>query len=382
MWWEFYQEVNELLKTKISVQQFMIIVILFTVGTSILIYPASVAAEAKQDAWITAILTTGIGLLFIWLFSALGSIVPHLTLIEMCMKLLGKWLGTIAAIIFISFFYYSTAALLFYIGNFLTTQMMPDTPMITPIILYLSILVLGVYLGIETFARFAEVVFPIVILLLLILFISSSPQFEFQNFLPVFEVGIKPIIRGGILIFINSFLMPITLLTIFPSHLNQTKQGRKAFIMGVFIGGIILDIIIVISILVLGDYITSIEMYPSYVLAQKINIGNFFQRIEAIVAIIWFITIYIKMFIYFYGTVVGLANMLKLDDYKPIVLPLGLTLVPFSLLMYPDVPYMQKWESTSWVPYALTIGIFLPLLLLGAAVFRKYILKENLQNQK
>ncbi|NRF90612.1 GerAB/ArcD/ProY family transporter [Paenibacillus frigoriresistens] len=40
----------------IGIRQFTILVTLFTVGSSILISPASLTAEAKQNGWIAAIL--------------------------------------------------------------------------------------------------------------------------------------------------------------------------------------------------------------------------------------------------------------------------------------------------------------------------------------
>ncbi|RBW68535.1 GerAB/ArcD/ProY family transporter [Bacillus taeanensis] len=184
-------------KEKISTRQFMISVILFTIGTTILFVPTTVATEAKQDGWISAILFTGIGLLLVLFYNALGNIFPNMTLVELSIKLLGKWIGNMVAFIYVSFFLYSTAALLFYVGNFLTTQMLPGTPIQSIIILFTTILMMGVYYGIEVLARFAEFVIPFVLLLFLILVITISPQIEFQNMQPIFGEDIKSIIHGG-----------------------------------------------------------------------------------------------------------------------------------------------------------------------------------------
>ncbi|MED3687234.1 GerAB/ArcD/ProY family transporter, partial [Peribacillus butanolivorans] len=48
---------------KISARQFAILVILFSIGTTILVIPGVMAQEVKQDAWIAAVIGTGIGLL-------------------------------------------------------------------------------------------------------------------------------------------------------------------------------------------------------------------------------------------------------------------------------------------------------------------------------
>ena len=49
----------------ISPRQFMFLVILFSVGSSILIVPTPLAANAKQDAWISISISVAIGLLLV-----------------------------------------------------------------------------------------------------------------------------------------------------------------------------------------------------------------------------------------------------------------------------------------------------------------------------
>src|SRR5947209_2981984 len=56
-------------KGKINSGEFQVIVITFTIGSAILVAPAPMAAAAKQDAWIAAIFTLLITLLFIFVFN-------------------------------------------------------------------------------------------------------------------------------------------------------------------------------------------------------------------------------------------------------------------------------------------------------------------------
>ncbi|MBM7665839.1 hypothetical protein JOC25_002332 [Solibacillus kalamii] len=62
---------------KINPYQFMVLVVLFSVGTSILIVPSLLASETKQDAWIVATLGTAIGLIVIWLFCLIAQWFPN-----------------------------------------------------------------------------------------------------------------------------------------------------------------------------------------------------------------------------------------------------------------------------------------------------------------
>ncbi len=89
---------------KISARQFTVLVILYTIGTSILIAPSMLAGVAKQDGWIASMLGIGAGLLSVFLYSALGNRYSDKTLAEYSEQILGKWLGKAVALLFLSFF--------------------------------------------------------------------------------------------------------------------------------------------------------------------------------------------------------------------------------------------------------------------------------------
>ncbi|MBR8643764.1 GerAB/ArcD/ProY family transporter [[Brevibacterium] frigoritolerans] len=57
-------------------------VIIFTIGGSILNVPALLVNLAKQDAWISYIITTLVGLCFVFLYNKLASIYPSKTYVE------------------------------------------------------------------------------------------------------------------------------------------------------------------------------------------------------------------------------------------------------------------------------------------------------------
>ncbi|MFD6442617.1 GerAB/ArcD/ProY family transporter, partial [Peribacillus sp. NPDC060186] len=218
--------------------------------------------------------------------------------------------------------------------------------------------------------------FPIFVFLFIVLVASiflPPVQFKFENIQPVFETGIKPMIHA-VFLFTGIFSLPlIVLLMIFPVSVNQPKAAEKSFFIGILIGGICLIIMITLTIIVLGADSSARQAYPSYLVARKINIGDFLQRIEAIMAIMWIITIYYKMALYFYATVIGLAQTLNMKDYRPLTLPLGMILVPLSILIHPNVVHSATFDNEIWPLYVTTYGLVLPILLLAVKVFRKKI---------
>lgn len=66
---------------KITERQFIVLVILYIIGSAILVIPSILVSLAKQDAWITAILTVGVALSIMSLYVLLGRRFPNMTLI-------------------------------------------------------------------------------------------------------------------------------------------------------------------------------------------------------------------------------------------------------------------------------------------------------------
>ncbi|MCU6339551.1 spore germination protein, partial [Enterobacter quasiroggenkampii] len=145
------------------------------------------------------------------------------------------------------------------IGDFITMQIMPETPAVATHIVFMFIIIFGAYLGIEVFARGAEIFFPWVLLLFICFILFVVPQVEVEQFLPVLERGFVPVIRGGLTFFCFPFLDMAILLLILPSVKNQGKVAN-ALLWGCIIGGAFLIITTLLSILALGAESTARHM--------------------------------------------------------------------------------------------------------------------------
>jgi spore germination protein KB len=253
---------------------------------------------------------------------------------------------------------------------FFTSNFLPHTPFSVTSALFAIVVVIGVRMGLETITRASELMLPWFLILFVVLVSTLIPEIETENLLPVFEAGWKPVFWAGFS-FAGTAYMPIVFLfAIFPSVQNPDKAQIGLFV-AALIGGLCVVLVTLLCILILGPTNTSRSMFPSYSLVKKINIGNFLQRIEAILAGLWFITTYIKTTFYFYGWVTSLSEILNLRNYRTVTLPCGMIMVVFSLVVYPDVIYMQKWDSTIFLPYILIMGFFTPLLLWLVGLLKK-----------
>lgn len=355
----------------ISVRQFTILVFLYSVGTAILVIPSGLAEEVKQDAWIAALISIGIGLLLVKLYLAVGQLHAGYTLIQLNEKLLGKWVGRAASIGFVIFTLITAAELLYYMGSFMTTQILPSTPMEATNIIFAIIVIMGVRLGLEVLSRSAEILFACFLFLMFILLFCAAPDIKVHYIQPVLETGMKPLMRATLLFTCIFSLPAVVFLMIYPSSTNDTRKAAKGFYIGVILAGTVLTLIIACTILVLGAETTARQLYPSYTLAKRIMLGSFIQHVEVVVAIMWFITIYFKMSLYFYAACLGLSQTFRLANYRTVVIPLGILMVVLSLIVHPNTVHYINYNKTTWIPFVATFGLVLPITLLCASAFRQ-----------
>lgn len=358
---------------KIASRQFRVLVIQFTIGTSILITPSSLAQVAKQDAWLASLIGVGGSLLVGWVYCALASRFPGMTLAEYTELILGKWLGKAASFLFYFFVFLLGAFMLRVMGDFMTTQIMPETPIEALMILFVGVVVMAARMGIETFSRAAEIFFPWMIFLFFFLVVLLAPQADIKRIEPVLEDGLKPVMLAAFHFF--SLQELVVFLMLFP-FVNRIHEARLAFLSGAAIGGIMLVVITTLSICVLGSEMNARSMYATYSLAKKINVGNYLQRMEVIVAIIWLLSIFFKTVLCFYSCALGIAQTMRLRDYRPLTLPLAMAMVLLAIVIYDNVADFMEFTPRIFSVYAFPYLVIFPVLLLTVHFCRNRVKEE------
>lgn len=356
---------------KIGVRQFQILIVLFTVGTTVLITPGGLAASLRQDAWIAPIAALVPGLLIVMLFNRISRISPGVTLFELCDSLFGPWVGRIMSLLFVMFSFLASAMVLFDVGRFITTVIMPETPIMFINALFAFMLVYAVRKGFDTLARMVELLFPIFLLLLLLMIVFVTPQIDFRNALPFLEGEANEFIYSTLLVSSFSFMPLVVFLTVQLSELKNPEYGQKAFISAAIIGGVISIVIVAFTILSLGSNIASLQEYPVYYLTQKISIGKFLERIEAIVAGMWLMTTFVKTSLYFYTAISGVMHITRTTSVHSLLLPMGFLLVMASIVVFPNSEYEDRFNASGWLIMAAIAGVLFPLLLVTASIIKQ-----------
>lgn len=354
---------------KISGYQLAMLMMGFIFGSSAVMNPA---ASAGQDVWLAGLFGLGGGVMLMLLYTKISLLNPSLTLIEILQTAFGKYLGNLLSLLYIGYFIHLAALVLRDFGEHMAVTVYYTTPLVFTMGSFALLASYCLKKGLEVSARAAEMLMPYLFIFLTVIFFLLIPEYNTENFFPVLEKGFSPILKAAFNILTFPYGETVVFLMIFPA-LYSAKRLRKVSLLSVLIMGLILLSVTVRDLLSLGpDLLTRLVFPPSLSteLTQEI-------QLEPLISVNLLLGGWIKITICMYGAVVGIAQLLKLDDYKPFVLPLAILCVAMAIWLFPDVFEMLDWATAVYPYYAVPIQIIIPVLILIITNFKKNTKKRD-----
>lgn len=359
-------------KTKMSPRQLMIITSGISYGTAPLVLPSSMAELSGPDVWLSILLGTAIGALFIWIYAKLGELNPDKTFIETIMLYLGKWAGGLVAVFFIIAGLIFTEQIIWYISDFIKTEFAYTLPDLLLNASYVGLLAFALWCGIETMYRTTELLFVFLFPIFIIMTLMLIPNMDLKNLLPVMENGVTPVLKGSIP-FMSNCVLPIVFLNmVYPVCFQNVKEAKKALFKGYLLGTFSNLIHITACVLVLGSGLIANTRFAMFLTNEQIDLLVIFSRIEAFSFSIWMGVSFIACFCYAYAGIFGLSQLLKINNYRILIMPMMLLFVIYSDIIYNDVDYELKWDLLTFPPLIFTLGFILPLVLLIASFIKNH----------
>lgn len=365
-----------MLKNKgIATRQFFILTFGLTIGTSILVTPIGLARVAREDAWMASLCSLAINLVMVLMYIGLTRLYPGRSLYEINEAVLGKWLGKALTVLYLYYALVLCGTMVGDLGFFMTSEMMPETPIETIQLIFVVAVVMCARLGVIVLARFGELMFPWVLFFFLILVLTLIPQVQWNHIKPVLDDGWPPVLKAGLS---AAMFQELVVMLSFFSLLKHKKNGGQAFIWGTVTGGLVLTTIVLLSILVLGIEQTENSTFPAYALAKTINVGNFLQRVEGILITIWVLTFFIKVSLVFISILQGFQSLFGLKSQSHLIYPLAVLAIVIAWNTYINTVYVNDMIRRVWSPYSVLHLLVIPLILyLIGLVRRKLPLGER-----
>lgn len=350
--------------------------ILFCLGSSLV---TGTGGKAKNDSWMAVLLAAAACIPFAAMYARILGRYPGKDIYDILEEVFGKYAGKLFHLPFIWFSFHLGALVLRNFGEFLITVGLPETPKIIPSIIFALLCAAGVKKGPETIGRTGGyfIIFTSSLIILLSLFLIEKIKFE--NLLPILNNGLKPFLQGTLMAFTFPFGETVVFLTFFDS-LKSTKAIKKVYLKALAISSIFLALAAAINIMVLGTETSEAVYFPTYNAVSRVNIGNFLQRLEIGVTVIFILAGFIKICICLYAAAKGVTKLFGFKDYKCFVTPVALLMVILSNLLFDSIMEMFEWAEEIYPYYAFPFQVVLPFIIFIAAEIKAWLKKKDVQD--
>ncbi|MEK3792591.1 GerAB/ArcD/ProY family transporter [Paenibacillus sp. FSL R7-0204] len=357
-------------KEAISPNQLLALIILFELGTAVLV---PIGLESGHSVWLAILMALPGGILLYLVFAQLYLQFPNQIISGYTRTILGPWLGWPVSLLFLPVILYNGSRNLREAGDLLITASYDKTP----ILIINSIMVIAViYIlskGIEVFARTAEIVLWIVIFMgcICIIAVISAGLVEYKNLFPLHLNDYTKALKSAypnILIFPFGELMCFT--TILP-HFNKSRKIKKTGIAAIIVSACLLSFTHAIEMSVLGENLYSRTAFPMFTTITLVNMANFIQRLDALVMLTLIIGAFFKLTVYCYAAVAIANDLFKVNDTSRLVIPAGVIMLFSSFVSAQNYPEHMNDGKTFLQTILPVFCAVIPILLLLIHLVRR-----------
>jgi len=317
--------------------------------------------------WMTPFFGSITGFLTVYIVWKLHQLYPQMTPIQYSEKILGKYFGRIFSFFIVVFYLHNTGLILREYTDFVTSNVMFETPGVVNSICILVVCAIAVRGGLEVIAR-ASVVCTTLFIGGAVVLVFVIKEVDVSYMLPVLENGFIPVIKGGIVQ--NAWFSEFFLLAFLYPFVSNSKKGLKS---GMKASLFVLFMFFIVNFFVLTLLGVSCvnQFYPVYSVVRGIRVLDFFENFEVLITAAWVLGNFVKITTFLYVGSLGLAQVLRLSDYRLLVFPLSILIVFFSYWDVPNIVVLVDYMTRIQPFYFILVQTLIPFLMLLIALVRK-----------
>ncbi len=355
---------------KIVSRQLFYLFFMMRVTIIISVLPVLTAGQARQDAWIAALISFFPAAAIVLIIGALTLVFPGKSLIQISEELLGKLPGLLLSVIYLAIFLFMAGTDLRIYAEVLKASFLPETPISVVMSLVVFTVVLAIYGGIEVLGRSADIIFPIFLLMLLGTFSPSLTHANFQNLQPVIAHGWSPLSLA--ILAPASIAAQYANLTMLAPALDQPQKGLKAALWSLLAATLVLVAFALAVVLVLGPDTGARSTFPVFRMIRATRISEFLERVEILTIFAWGLGLFVALSVNLYSGSKGLSQVFGLHDNRPLVLPMAVIWVVFAIQGYQDYfEVAQVFDPAFFDVIFIPTLLFPPLVLWVAYLYKK-----------
>ncbi|WNF37501.1 endospore germination permease [Bacillaceae bacterium IKA-2] len=362
---------------KISTAQALMILISSITVTGHLLFIPVILNHSGRDGWISVLLSFFSIIYIIYIITKLSLRYQGQTIIEYAEIILGKYFGKILSLVLIFYFFHDGTLSIRGFGEFYTTEITPDAPILIYLTLIVILAVYTVRQGLEVLVRTNQFFLVVMVIIGITASMVTFPEKDYRNLLPILEFGIQPVLMGALSL-TSLFSTFVVAGMIFPYIYDPKSLKRFSLVTG-----------IMLILLFLGPITGPIAVYggeravgfafPTFQLLRDISIGDI-QRLDLFGILLWSMGSFSKISLHLFATSLGIAKLFKLNDYKPLIIPVGALMIIVGLQNSENFIEVYRFLKDVYPYYSTLIGILLPSILFLFSTIQMKSKKGSSQN--
>ena len=356
---------------KISGKQFVALTVLTRILAALIEAPTISGTDAGHDVWIAVLISTILVLPWALILVHLAKMFPGKTIIEYSQDILGPWLGRLVGLVLIVYFIQQSAHAARVAADAYVTTIMPETPLIVFIATLTALSANCARCGLEVLARAADIVFPIVIFLLVLILVLPFNIVDFFNLLPIAAYGWGSIVEATFSSFaIFGELLVMTML--FP-YLDEKKDTGRLAVTTVLVSGFLFTWFSIMIALVFGPVMESLIL-PAFSLSRAIELAFVVERVEVIPLVAWTLGAGVKQTVFLWAAMLAIAQLFNLSEMKSLAYPVGALVAAFGVWLFSTVfDALQFFTATKFGPLGILVCYAIPVVLYIGALIRQAV---------
>lgn len=357
-----YKEQNEYINDK----DIMFAVASNIASITILFLPRYIAENTvSADGWLTILLGGLIAMVLAWLLAKIASSFPNQSFLSFASYLVSKPVATMLSIVFIIQYIAISSFQIREIATLSHEYLFDRTPLEVVCLAFILVVIYAASGSRAAIFRLNILFFPFVIGGLLLLIFFPLGAMKIKNLLPVFETDLKGIVQGTTSSF-HAFL-GFSIVLFYISLVKKPQQTPKMTVLGILWPFFFYIVIYIVCIGVFGNATTSNLYYPVFELSKTVsNPGNFIERFDSILFIIWTIIVFTTSLMAF-DIAVLLLNLLFKNANKQTIIFI-LSPIIFFLAMLPtnyiEVNKIAKYMVYIEISFLAFVTFLLGIMLL------------------
>lgn len=364
------------MKELVPDHQGMVLVLLFLVGNTLVF---SLGGLAGPDIWLAFLVATAAALPIVFILARVRSLMQGESFGAGLERVVGKWPARLLALGYSGFTWRLACYVVSDVANFAQAVALPTTPQVVLAAVFALLMLWAAKEGVEVLARFAVMTSKLLFLVLAVTFVLLLSEVQFGEFLPVLYNGFGPVWRGALQLLKLPFLEVVVLFWVFDCF-DSGSSPYKVFVPGYLLASLILSIMACTSFSVMGADLYADYYFPVWAAVARINVSASLTRLEAIIAVTFAIGSFVKMAVCLLAASRCLAYAFGFEDYRFLVTPLALGVIPGSQWFITTVLEVDYSATASPSVAEFFFEAALPIAIWIAAEVRMRVRKKGVKD--